>query len=102
MHNNVAYLHLNAIFGDFNFRHMRILLFALFIALQTVAMAQSGTIRGFVYDRESGEPIIFTNVFLKGTQQGASTDVNGYYSITKITPGDYTVLVTALGYDTAS
>ncbi|MDP4663419.1 MAG: TonB-dependent receptor [Salibacteraceae bacterium] len=81
---------------------MRILLFALFIALQTVAMAQSGTIRGFVYDRESGEPIIFTNVFLKGTQQGASTDVNGYYSITKITPGDYTVLVTALGYDTAS
>jgi hypothetical protein len=102
MHNNVAYLHLNAIFGDFNFMHMRIFLFALFIALQTIAMAQSGTIRGFVYDRESGEPIIFTNVFLKGTQQGASTDVNGYYSITKITPGDYTVLVTALGYDTAS
>ncbi|MDP4935626.1 MAG: TonB-dependent receptor, partial [Salibacteraceae bacterium] len=78
------------------------LLLALFIALQTAAMAQSGTVRGFVYDRESGEPIIFTNVFLKGTQQGASTDVNGYYSITKITPGDYTVLVTALGYDTAS
>jgi hypothetical protein len=102
MHNNVAYLHLNATFGDFNFRHMRILLLALFIALQTAAMAQSGTVRGFVYDRESGEPIIFTNVFLKGTQQGASTDVNGFYSITKIAPGDYTVLVTALGYDTAS
>jgi len=63
--------------------------------------AQTGTIRGFVYDKISGEPIIFTNVILKGTTIGAATDVNGYYSISKITPGTYTLQVTFLGYDTA-
>lgn len=71
--------------------------FTLFLSAST--FAQDAIIKGFVYDKESGEPLIFTNVFLKGTQYGAVTDVNGYYSITKIKPGDYTLMVTQLGYD---
>lgn len=73
----------------------------LVLFLPTSMWAQTGTIRGFVYDKISGEPIIFTNVILKGTTIGAATDVNGYYSISKITPGTYTLQVTFLGYDTA-
>jgi hypothetical protein len=69
--------------------------------LPTLLVAQTGTIRGFVYDKQTGEPIIFTNVILKGTTIGAATDVNGYYSISKVTPGSYTLQVTFLGYDTA-
>ncbi|MBL7952992.1 MAG: carboxypeptidase-like regulatory domain-containing protein [Flavobacteriales bacterium] len=69
--------------------------------LPLFAMAQTGTIRGFVYDKQTGEPIIFTNVVLKGTTTGAATDVNGYYSISKVAPGNYTLEVTYLGYDTA-
>ena len=61
--------------------------------------AQTGNIRGFVYEKETGEPVIFTNVILKGTILGAATDVNGYYSITKVPPGDYTIVITNLGYD---
>ncbi len=57
-------------------------------------------IRGFVYDKKNGEPIIFTNVYLYKTTYGSSTDVNGYFSISKIPPGDYTLMVTYLGYDT--
>jgi hypothetical protein len=66
-----------------------------------ISLAQTGTVRGFVYDKDTGEPIIFTNVILKGTTTGAATDVNGYYSITKVQPGRYTLEVTYLGYDTA-
>lgn len=69
--------------------------------LPLFASAQTGTVRGFVYDKATGEPIIFTNVILKGTTIGASTDVNGYYSISKVKPGRYTLEVTYLGYDTA-
>lgn len=59
----------------------------LFLAfLPTLLLAQSGTIRGFVYDKLTGEPIIFTNVILQGTTIGAATDVNGYYSISKVDP----------------
>lgn len=64
--------------------------------------AQDGTVRGFIYDKETGEPVIFTNVYFKGTSIGASTDVNGFFSITNIPPGEYTLLVTAMGYDSLS
>ena len=70
--------------------------------LPPLLAAQTGTIRGFVYDEGSGEPVIFTNVYLEGTTLGSATDVNGYYSITKIQPGTYTLMVTALGFDTLS
>jgi len=65
-----------------------------------VTYAQDATIRGFVYEKETGEPVIFTNVYLKGTTYGAATDVNGYFAITKIPPGTYTLIVTYLGFDT--
>lgn len=66
------------------------------------AQESTGTIRGFVYDKASGEPILFTNVFLKGTTYGASTDVNGFFSISRIPAGTYTLMSTYLGYDTAA
>lgn len=72
---------------------------ALFCLISIVSFSQTATIRGFVYEKETGEPMIFTNVHLKGTAYGANTDVNGYYSISKIKPGTYTLMVTSLGFD---
>lgn len=72
----------------------------LLLFLVAAAAAQTGTIRGFVYDKGTGEPVIFTNVILKGTTTGAATDVNGYYSITRVPAGTHTLMVTYLGYDT--
>jgi len=68
--------------------------------LQFESTAQTGTIRGFVYEEESGEPIIFTNVYLYKTSYGAATDVNGYFVVSKVPAGDYELMVTYLGYDT--
>ena len=62
--------------------------------------AQSGVIRGFVYEAESGEPVIFTNVYLYKTSLGAATDVNGFFSIMKIPPGQYILMVSYMGFDT--
>jgi hypothetical protein len=79
----------------------RSLFIFLFILIAKITSAQTGTIRGFVYLKDTGEPMLFTNVILKGTTIGNATDVNGYYSITKIPPGNYTVMIaSALGYDT--
>ncbi|MBE0664025.1 MAG: TonB-dependent receptor [Bacteroidales bacterium] len=64
--------------------------------------SQTGTVRGFVYEKENGEPVIFTNVYFQGTSIGAATDVNGYYVISRIPPGNYTLMVTSMGHDTLS
>jgi hypothetical protein len=63
------------------------------------SFAQPGTVRGFIYEEETGEPIIFTNVYFFRTSIGATTDVNGYFAITQIPPGNYTLMVTYIGYD---
>ncbi|MBW7847481.1 MAG: TonB-dependent receptor [Bacteroidales bacterium] len=76
------------------------LMFLILCGSPFVTKAQDANIRGFVYESKSGEPIIFSNVYLEGTNYGASTDVNGYFSITRIPTGRYTLLVTYLGYDT--
>ncbi|NND95243.1 MAG: TonB-dependent receptor [Flavobacteriales bacterium] len=77
-----------------------LLALSIFILIGITSVAQSGTIRGFVYEKDSGEPIIFTNVYLRGTTMGAATDVNGFYQISKVPEGQYTLMVTYLGYDT--
>ncbi|MCZ2140094.1 MAG: TonB-dependent receptor [Bacteroidia bacterium] len=65
-------------------------------------LAQTGEVRGFVYDKENGEPIIFTNVFIQELMLGKATDINGFYALTKLKEGKYTLKCVALGYDTAS
>ena len=72
-----------------------------FLLLAQCAFSQHAMIKGFLYDKGNGEPIIFTNVTCKGTTFGAQTDVNGYFSISKLPVGTYSVMAAALGYDTS-
>lgn len=70
---------------------------------KAITIAQtSGSVKGFLYDKENGEPVLFTPVFLKGTSYGTTTDVNGFFSITRIPPGNYTLTATSIGYDTTA
>ncbi len=79
-----------------------ILIFFLLCTVSVYAQTSStGEIRGLVYDKETGEPIIFTNVFIRSLMIGKATDVNGFYTITKLKPGDYTIECYSIGYDTA-
>lgn len=72
------------------------------ILISFAASSQTATVRGFVYDESSGEPIIFTNVYLQGTNFGAATDDNGLFVITQVPPGNYTLMVSYMGKDTIS
>lgn len=79
-----------------------LLAFLLFASITSFAQLGTGSIKGFVYDKSSGEPMIYTVVFLEGTNYGMQTDVNGYFSFTKIPVGEYHLMSTQSGYDTAS
>lgn len=58
----------------------------------------TGKISGYITDQETGEPIVGANVIIEGTYLGASADLDGYYSISNIPPGEYRVIFSAVGY----
>ena len=78
----------------------QLVLLASLIFISGISFAQSNSVRGFIYDEDNGEPVIFTNAYLKGTSYGASTDVNGFFAITDIPKGDYIFTITSIGFDT--
>ena len=81
----------------------RLLFAILWFLMTTVSVfAQDNSIKGFVYEESTGEPMMFTNVYLKGTAFGGSTNENGYFNINRIPDGSYTLLITSVGYDTIS
>ncbi len=76
-----------------------LLILSLPLLLSSYAVAQRGTITGTVTALENGkaEPQPFASVLIKGTNTGASTDLDGNYMF-KVEPGNYTVVTTMVGY----
>ena len=72
----------------------------LLLLLPTMALAQSGKLRGQITDQETGEALIGANVIIVGTSFGAATDVNGEYIILNLNAGTYEVKCSYIGYQT--
>ena len=64
----------------------------------TANAQNTGSIAGTVRDEETKETIPNVNVRLKDTPIGSAADINGKYTIGNIPPGEYTILVTSVGY----
>jgi len=71
---------------------------AFFIFLGTYAAAQTSSVKGVITDSKTGEKLVGANVHIAGTELGATTDVNGAYSITDIKPGSYKINIKYIGY----
>ena len=58
-----------------------------------LTFSQEHTVRGFIYDKKNGEPIIFEKVLLLKVDStifgGGNTDVNGFFAIPKVDKGNY-------------
>jgi hypothetical protein len=73
----------------------------LLLALPSVLMAQA-TVQGTVKDARTLEALPFVNVLLEGTTKGATTDIEGRFTITEVQPGLYNVVVSSVGYERLS
>jgi len=81
-------------------RQIKFLIFLIPILLiGSLSYSQTGAIKGFVYDKDNGEPCMFANVSIRGTNFGAATDASGYFSIPRMPDGDYTLVITYVSYD---
>jgi len=74
------------------------LLLLLVSLIATLAFAASGTIEGTVRDSQTGEPLPGANVMIVKTSLGASSDINGKYTIREVPAGSYTLRATYVGY----
>ncbi|MGA0828763.1 MAG: carboxypeptidase-like regulatory domain-containing protein, partial [Flavobacteriaceae bacterium] len=80
-----------------SFRHVYLSILILFLGTLCLSAQNSGFLRGRVID-ELGYPISGVSVFIEGSQIGAQTDLDGYYTIEPLSPGSYNLTASALGY----
>jgi hypothetical protein len=73
--------------------------FTLLIFLTVNAVFGQGTIKGFVLDKTTGNPVAYASVYLKENSQGVFTDEKGFYVLSPVAKGAYTLVIKILGYD---
>jgi outer membrane receptor protein involved in Fe transport len=83
----------------------RILLVVFAVVCATGVFAQSGTLKGKVIDKASGEAIPFAAVVIvakpgEPTIVGTASDIDGNYTLKPIPAGKWTLMVQVVGYNT--
>lgn len=68
------------------------------VPLLLFAQQDKGTISGRIIDHETNQGLPGVNVVVKGTYHGAATDLDGRFVVRNVSPGEYTLAVTMVGY----
>jgi outer membrane receptor protein involved in Fe transport len=75
-----------------------LILLILTVSISAQNSRVAGKIIGTVSDKATNEPLIGVNVIIEGTFFGASTDVDGFFTILNVPAGTYTVQFEYIGY----
>ncbi len=85
---------------------MKLSLISLFSILTFWTLAQDVTIRGTLYNAANGEPMPYEKIRLlsmdSSTVSGAITDLDGLFSIPKVSQGSYIVKAESFGFESAT
>lgn len=79
-----------------------ILLFASGLFATSAHSQELAALDGFITDASNGETLISANIILEGTLRGATSNLSGYYAISGIEPGTYTVRYSYIGFNTVT
>lgn len=77
----------------------QIILYLLLLLIGVMANAQSGTIRGRVFNQKNNSAVPFANLIIDGTNIGTSSNFEGEFVFTGIKPGFYKIKASSIGYD---
>ncbi len=76
----------------------KIILLTILSIMRYTLWAQTGVLKGRVYDQLTNEGLPYATVMLEGTQLGTVTDSSGFYFIKNIPPESYNILASFLGH----
>lgn len=80
-----------------HFKLLFLTILGIFLGLPSYLYAQNGTIRGSIFDKATGDPLIGVTVQVKGTSLGSATDFDGKFSIS-LTSGTYNIQISYVSY----
>jgi outer membrane receptor protein involved in Fe transport len=72
----------------------------IFISFAAVMNAQNTGLKGVVSDKITKETLVGATVLIQGTTTGSTTDLDGNFLITGLTPGNYNIVVSYISYKT--
>lgn len=64
----------------------------------SVGPIDAATISGYVTEKLTGEPVAYANIIVAGKYMGSVTNHKGYFIITSVTPGKYSIRVEHISY----
>ncbi|MDD3049571.1 MAG: TonB-dependent receptor [Candidatus Cloacimonetes bacterium] len=70
------------------------------ILLFFFVFSEAANISGYVSSKESGEPLAYTTIYVKGTNLGAYSNKKGYFVINSIPEGECELIAQLIGYHT--
>jgi TonB-dependent receptor len=79
-----------------------LLIFILILAIQPFTFAQSGSLKGVVFDKDSNDPLVGANLIILGSSLGAASDLDGNFVIRNIPVGEQTIIISYIGYSSDS
>jgi len=79
-------------------RKITICIFLSALFLSTLFAGTTGKIVGTVVDKSNGEPLVGVNIIIPELFLGTASDVDGYYFINNVPPGQYVIEYSFIGY----
>ncbi len=77
----------------------RVFVFLLTLLITTLNIfAETGSIKGVVLNNNDNLPLASVNVFIDNSKQGTSTNTKGEFIISKINPGEVTLVASYVGF----
>jgi len=80
-------------------KQVRAFLLVLLISLSIGLSAQTGSIKGRVYNVKNNEPLPFTNIIISGTVIGSVSDLDGNFSFAGLAPGYVKLEASSVGFE---
>jgi TonB-dependent receptor len=73
----------------------------LFLIFFLTVQVKAGVIPGYVYDKKTHEPLIGASIFVKGTKNGTTTDIQGHFVLNGVRDSSCMLTVSYVSYKTA-
>jgi hypothetical protein len=79
--------------------NLKVSFLTFFVCLTLGLSAQTGSIKGRVFNIKNNDPLPFTNIIISGSTIGAVSDLDGQFTFTGLKPGYVKLEASSVGFD---